>query len=81
MADRVYSCKATLTTAAPNRAPCENGNAGGLAGRWNFARSYHVGGVQGTMADGSVRFFSNNIDRQTWMKLGMAADGLTIGEF
>lgn len=81
VADRVYSCKATLTTAAPNRAPCENGNAGGLAGRWNFARSYHVGGVQGTMADGSVRFFSNNIDRQTWMKLGMAADGLTIGEF
>jgi prepilin-type N-terminal cleavage/methylation domain-containing protein len=79
--DRVYSCKAVLTTGAPNGAPCENGNAGGLPGRWVFARSYHTGGVQGTMADGSVRFFSENIDRQTWMKLGMHNDGLTIGEF
>ena len=81
VADRVYHCKAVLTPSAPNGAPCENGNAGGLAGRWVFARSYHVGGVQGTMADGSVRFFSNNIDRQTWMKLVMHADGQTIGEF
>jgi prepilin-type N-terminal cleavage/methylation domain-containing protein len=81
VADRVYSCKAVSTTGAPNRAPCENGNSGGLAGRWNFARSYHVGGVQGTMADGSVRFFSDNIDRQTWMRLGMHADGQVIGEF
>ena len=81
VADRVYSCKATTYPGAPKFAPCENGNAGGLPGRWNFARSYHVGGVQGTMVDGSVRFFSDNIDRQTWMKLGMAADAMTIGEF
>lgn len=81
VADRVYSCKATVYIAAPNAAPCENGNAGGLAGRWNFARSFHVGGVQCTMADGSVRFISTNIDRQTWMKLGVYNDGLTVGEF
>lgn len=81
VADRVYSCKETLVTAAPGRAPCENGNSGGLPGRWNFARSYHTGGVQVTMADGSSRFVSENIDRQTWMKLGMHRDGLTIGEF
>jgi hypothetical protein len=81
--DRVYSCKGNATTfpGAPNQAPCENGNAGGLAGRWNFARSYHAGGVQATLADGSVRFISDNIDRQTWMKLGMLKDGLTVGEF
>ena len=81
VADRVYTCKATSMAAAPKKAPCESGNTLGLAGRWNFARSYHVGGVQGVMADGSVRFFSENIDRQTWMRLGMCADGLTIGEF
>ena len=46
MPDRVYSCKATTYTAAPNDAPCENGNSGGLAGRYNFARSFHTGGVQ-----------------------------------
>lgn len=79
--DRVYSCKATQTPGAPKFAPCENGNAGGLPGRYNFARSYHVGGVQATLADGSVSFFSENIDRQTWMKLSMPNDGLTIGEF
>lgn len=77
----ILSCKATVYLAAPNAAPCENGNAGGLAGRWNSARSFHVGGVQATMADGSVRFISTNIDRQTWMKLGVYNDGLTIGDF
>jgi hypothetical protein len=79
--DRVYSCKETTVSGAPNLAPCENGNSGGLPGRWNFARSYHIGGVQGLMGDGSVKFFSQNIDRQTWMRLGMPKDGLTIGQF
>ncbi len=78
--DRVYSCKATTFPGPPKFAPCENGNAGGLAGRWNFARSYHVGGVQVCMGDGSVRFISDNLDRQTWMKLGHKGDALTIGE-
>ncbi len=79
--DRVYSCKATQVAGAPNLAPCENGNAGGLAGRWNFARSWHTGGVQVALGDGSSRFVSENIDRQTWMKLGMIRDGQVIGEF
>jgi len=79
--DRVYSCKETFVTGASNRAPCENGNSGGLAGRWNFSRSWHTGGVQVTLADGSSRFVSENIDLQTWMKLGMHNDGMVIGEF
>lgn len=77
--DRVYSCKQTQVPGAPNLAPCEDRNAGG--GRWNFARSWHVGGVQVAMADGGCRFVSENIDRQTWMKLGMHKDGQVIGEF
>jgi prepilin-type N-terminal cleavage/methylation domain-containing protein/prepilin-type processing-associated H-X9-DG protein len=81
VADRVYSCKATTFPGAPNFAPCENGNADGLAGRWNFARSFHSGGVQAAMADGSVRFFSDNIHRQTWMNLGLRASGLPTGDF
>lgn len=79
--DRVDSCKATSLPGAPNQAPCENGNAGGLAGRYNFARSYHTGGVQAALADGSVMFFSINIDRQTWLKLGIYNDGMPVGEF
>lgn len=77
--DRNYSCKAALTPGAPNGAPCEDRNVGG--GRWSFARSYHTGGVQATLADGSVRFISDNIDRQTYLKLGMHKDGQTIGDF
>ena len=79
--DRVYHCKATVFPGAPKGAPCENGNLGGLAGRYNFARSLHTGGVTVAMADGAVRFVSDNIDRQTWIKLGMRSDGQTIGEF
>jgi prepilin-type processing-associated H-X9-DG protein len=80
--DRVYTCKVEpIFPGPPNNAPCESGNTLGLAGRWNFARSYHAGGVQAALADGSVQFFSDNIDRNTWMRLGMVNDGLTVGDF
>jgi len=79
--DRVYSCKATTYNGAPKNAPCENGNAGALTGRYAFARSFHTGGVTVAMADGAVRFVSDNIDKQTWIKLGMRQDGIPIGEF
>ena len=79
--DRVYTCKAASVPAAPNDAPCESGNTSGLTGRWNFARSFHPGGVQGAMVDGSVRFFSDTIDRQIWMRIGIRNDGQVISEF
>lgn len=75
--DRVYSCKSTVW---PN-APCENGNAGGLAGRWNFARSYHKGGAQFVLADGGVRFISDNVNGTTYRNLGRTNDGQVLGEF
>jgi hypothetical protein len=45
------------------------------------ARSKHTGGVQATMGDGSVRFFSDNIDISTWQNLGHIADGNMLGEY
>lgn len=75
--DRVYSCKSTTFL----RSPCENGNADGLAGRWNFARSHHTGGVMTGLCDGSVRFITNSIARITWRDLGNRADGRTLAEF
>jgi hypothetical protein len=81
VADRVYLCKLNSLPSAPKSAPCESGSTLGLAGRWNYARSFHIGGVQATLADGSVRFISDNIDRQTWMKLGKRNDGQVLGEF
>ncbi|WP_237228345.1 DUF1559 domain-containing protein [Rubinisphaera sp. JC750] len=45
------------------------------------ARSRHKGGVQALLADGSVRFVSENIDNVTWQNLGARDDGEVIGEF
>ncbi|SFJ50442.1 DUF1559 domain-containing protein [Planctomicrobium piriforme] len=52
---------------------------------WNFAfgfRSLHAGGAQFVLADGSVRFLSENIDHAgTYQRLGGRSDGKLIGEF
>ncbi len=77
--DRVYTCKAATYVGAPNNAPCESGNTLGLAGRWNFARSYHTGGVNAAMGDASVRFIRNSINRATYQAMGTKSDGLVLG--
>lgn len=43
--------------------------------------SYHVGGVHVLMADGAVRFISDNLDFTTLLSLGALDDGLVVGEF
>jgi len=45
------------------------------------ARSKHTGGVHSLMADGAVRFISENINLTTWRNLGDRADGNVVGEF
>ena len=47
----------------------------------NAARSYHTGGVHILLADGAVRFVSDNINLLTWQNLGKKADRNVIGEF
>ncbi|HID21669.1 MAG TPA: DUF1559 domain-containing protein, partial [Planctomycetaceae bacterium] len=39
------------------------------------ARSHHPGGVNAALADGSVRFVSNGIDRRTWRAMATRAGG------
>ena len=46
-----------------------------------YARSYHVGGVHGLLADGSVRFISSNVNGTTFKLLGSRADGTVLGEY
>ena len=48
--------------------------------KWNFY-SFHVGGAQFLMADGAVRFISQNIDRLTMNRVYIIADGTAVGEF
>ena len=68
-----------------------NNNSDGVFGKRNnpdraadggvAARSYHKGGVQATLADGTVRFISENIDSSIWMNLLAIGDGNVLGEF
>lgn len=55
-------------------------NAGAYFNGSGF-RSYHVGGAQVAMVDGSVRFVSNNINLFVLSYLGTKAGGETVGEF
>lgn len=43
--------------------------------------SYHTGGAQFLLADGSVRFLSENIDYRTYCNLGDRMDGEPLSEF
>ena len=42
------------------------------------ARSYHPGGVNAQMMDGSVRFIKNSISQQVWRAIGTRANGEVI---
>jgi prepilin-type processing-associated H-X9-DG protein len=43
------------------------------------SRSFHPGGVNVLMMDGSVRFVRNSIAQATWRALGTRAGGEVIG--
>ncbi len=69
-----------FTTALEPNSP--NPDCGNNTGQYGFAaRSLHKGGVQVTMADGAVRFVSENVNLITWNNLGHKSDGNPIGEF
>jgi len=65
-----------------------SGNCGGVENegtctncRWENMASFHTGGTQVLLADGAVRFLSENIDTTTFQRLGSMGDGAVIGEF
>ena len=58
--------------------PC---NATGDSTQTASSRSRHPGGVNTVMCDGSVRFFSESIDQDTWRNLGFIADGNAVTGF
>jgi prepilin-type N-terminal cleavage/methylation domain-containing protein/prepilin-type processing-associated H-X9-DG protein len=76
LSDRIHTCKSTTW---PN-APCTSIGGSGTDPRV-FARSYHTGGAQFVLADGSVRMISSNVSRTIYQSLGSRAGGETVGEF
>jgi prepilin-type N-terminal cleavage/methylation domain-containing protein/prepilin-type processing-associated H-X9-DG protein len=61
----------------PNRWDCGNGSHNkGLS----TARSYHAGGVNLLLADGSVRFIRDGVDLSTWRGLSTRAGGEVLGD-
>jgi hypothetical protein len=53
----------------------------GRTRNWGAAGSNHTGGCQITLADGSVRFLSENIDTLIRQRLAFIDDGNVLGEF
>jgi hypothetical protein len=43
--------------------------------------SFHPGGIQVGLADGSVRFLAETINMETLLKLGSGDDGEPVGDF
>jgi prepilin-type N-terminal cleavage/methylation domain-containing protein/prepilin-type processing-associated H-X9-DG protein len=64
----------------PNDARWDCSNASHNPGQ-AAARSFHSGGVNVLLGDGSVRFVTNGIDRATWRALGTRAGGEVLGDF
>jgi type II secretory pathway pseudopilin PulG len=77
--DQVWGCRSYL----PEFMPCASTSNGttGMATAWAAARSYHTGGVHGCMADGSVRFFSQNMSLTIWQALGSRGGAELVGDF
>jgi hypothetical protein len=79
--DGVWGCR----NAPRERMPCTQVGASGVSAtnRNGFAaaRSDHAGGVQACLGDGSVRFFSENIDLTVWRALGTRGGKESVGEF
>ncbi len=70
-----------FASAPPNTRIPDCGTAGIDMGLGIFAaRSYHPGGINAAMADGSVRRFTSGIDTNTWRALGTRAGGEVVSE-
>lgn len=76
--DQMPSCEDTAIPATSPMRCRRTGNTNYDGLYWAAARSAHPGGVNAAMADGSVRFIKNSINRTTWSALGSKAGSEVI---
>lgn len=67
-----------MTTLLPPNKPCFRPNNGEWWQLVTPASSYHTGGVNVGLADGSVRFVTETIDADTWLAAGSKNGGETL---
>jgi prepilin-type processing-associated H-X9-DG protein len=65
----------------PNETACHSNEGDWYGSTMMSASSWHTGGVQICLCDGSVKFISENIDFETWARVGVRNDGQVLGEF
>ncbi len=73
-----------FTTAPINFQTCLGGSGCNAYTNWNTSQGFksrHVGGAHILLGDGSVRFVSENIDYNTYQRLGDRRDGQVVGDF
>jgi prepilin-type N-terminal cleavage/methylation domain-containing protein len=68
-------------TMAPNDQPCHSWSGDWEGNTMMSTNSMHTGGVHVLMVDGGVRFFSNNIDYNTWTAVGTRNGGEAKSDF
>lgn len=74
--DQIVSCDPDIPANDPFKRRCTQNQTDGNT--WASARSAHSGGVNGAMADGSVRFFRDSIDVRTWNAIGTKSGGEVV---
>ena len=72
--DVLQACDTTIPASDPMF--CTSNKTNGNI--WVSARSNHAGGVNAALADGTVRFFTNNIAAPTWQALSTIAGGENV---
>ena len=75
-----WSAGSTAIVYALN-SPTAGAGASNIYGPNTILNSYHTGGIHALLADGSVRFLSQNMNFGTLQQLGVRDDGLVIGDF
>jgi type II secretory pathway pseudopilin PulG len=80
-----HPMQSSFSTAYPPNGPSCGGLGNGnlAAANHNFAAvisasSYHPGGCQAALGDGSVKFWSETIDQLAWRRIGDKADGQPV---
>ena len=77
--DLIWGCRSMPSEYMPCTSTANGTTA--MLSSYAAARSYHTGGIHVCLADGGVRFISENIDLNLWQALGSRGGSEAVGDF